>query len=136
MPTSMFLTITQAATASSQTNISAVPNTRADQPLYQLGSLLGPSSILPTKQVSESLAEEIHLNRKAGAAILIKNLDSGGIPFATNKFFLTGMQQTYREKAQIMETFDGASVSFFDDAVKVYQLTGVFVEYYDDSTTP
>lgn len=74
---------------------------------------------LRTKTAPDSLANEIRT--KANTEALIMILDSSGvIKHITNKFYLSSMQMSMREKFQLMETFGAANLSFFGEAARVY----------------
>ena len=76
-------------------------------------------SIIQTKSAPDSLANEIRTKANTEAVIMILD-KSGGIKHITNKFFLSNMQMSMREKFQLMETFGAANVSFFGEAARVY----------------
>jgi len=61
--------------------------------------------------------------------MVLDNKNDNSIKYITNKFFLMSFQMSFREKAQLMETFDSANVSFFNDTVKVYNFSGRAVDY-------
>lgn len=89
-------------------------------------------SIRPSQKPSpDSLAEYLNSSENAtGATIVITDKGSAGnIYQITNKFYLTGLQMSFKEKAQLLETFDSSFVSFFGDGVKVYNFQGQNVDY-------
>jgi hypothetical protein len=66
----------------------------------------------------------------AGATIMVVDEERNGVVTQiTNRFFLSGFQMNYREKAQLVETFGASTVSFFGDTIKVYQFSGTAVDY-------
>lgn len=86
------------------------------------------------KSAPEALSEYInHSSTKAGATIMvISEEDRSEIKYITNKFYLSSMQMSFSEKAQLTETFGTASISFFNDTVKVYNFAGRTVDYTTD----
>lgn len=83
------------------------------------------------KQAPDDLMEYInHSDIPAGATIMIIDEDRNGILHQiTNRFFLTGFNSNYQEKAQLVETFGASTVSFFGDTAKIYQFSGQAVDY-------
>jgi len=72
-----------------------------------------------TKASPNNLASEIQTKGNTEAVIMILD-KSGVIKHITNKFYLSSMQMSMREKYQLMETFGAANVSFFGEAARVY----------------
>lgn len=65
--------------------------------------------------------------QEIGAVIYILEKDSS-IKYATNAFYLSGMQFAMKERLQVLEVFESANISFFDESTRVYTFTGVVVE--------
>jgi hypothetical protein len=88
-----------------------------------------------SKNYAIDLAEDLNYSgSRVGAFISIMGLgDEADITAITNKFFLTGMQLGMREKAQLLETFGGAYLSFFGQAAPVYQFTGQALEFISEA---
>lgn len=81
------------------------------------GEIIKP--FIRTKTSPDSLANEI--NTKANTEAVVMILDkSGVIKYITNKFFLSAMSMSMREKIQLMETFGAANISFFGETARVY----------------
>ena len=82
-----------------------------------------------------NLAQELNSgDNAAGATIMIQTKeDTGAGPpefiKISNGFFLNGFQYSFKEKAQVIETFGSSFVSFFGDSVKVYSFTGNAIDY-------
>lgn len=72
-----------------------------------------------TKTAPDNLSDEIHTKANTEAVIMILD-KSGIIKHITNKFYLSSMQMSMREKFQLMETFGAANISFFGEAARVY----------------
>lgn len=88
---------------------------------------------LSEKASPDSLAEKLNTaNEVAGAYIYILEANNT-IKYSTNKFYLTGMQFSYKERAQLLDTFQGENISFFGESVKVYNFTGLAVDYASSS---
>lgn len=84
---------------------------------------------IPAKQSPHSLIEIIQgSNIPAGCTIMIMSESGSQVLKITNKFFLSGMGVSYRERVQLTETFGAANVAFFDDSVKVYQFSGQAID--------
>lgn len=60
--------------------------------------------------------------------LLIKNIDTGNIVAATNKFLVTDWQETRMEKLQVIETFHSSTLNWFDEKTKNYAFAGVLLE--------
>jgi len=85
--------------------------------LDKYGEIIKP--FIRTKTSPDSLANEV--NTKANTEAVIMILDKSGIiKYITNKFFLSAMGMSMREKIQLMETFGAANISFFGETARVY----------------
>jgi hypothetical protein len=62
------------------------------------------------------------------AFLLVQDISNGKIKAATNKFFLTGMQENRVERVQILETFGAPSILWYDQKTKVYNFAGTLLE--------
>tara|TARA_Y100000004_G_scaffold107790_1_gene120890 strand:- start:2209 stop:3342 length:1134 start_codon:yes stop_codon:yes gene_type:complete len=82
------------------------------------------------KNQSTILHEEIN-GTQNGAVLYVMN-EEGAFSHVTNKFYLTGVNFSNSEKAQVTETFEGASLSFFGERVKTYTFTGAALDYGAD----
>ena len=98
-----------------------------------LESVIGLNAAFPKMQEKSSVTElhEAVAGTKSGAVLYIMD-DDGAFSHSTNKFYLQGVQFSNREKAQVTETFEGASLSFFGEAVKTYQFTGLALDHGAD----
>lgn len=85
------------------------------------------------KPLPTDLQGEINGTNKVGASIFIINPESGNLLYATNNFYLTSMQFSYQEKAQVLETFGSSVVSFFGQKTVVYQFQGMTTEWLSQS---
>jgi hypothetical protein len=92
--------------------------------------LLGNTNLpeLKPKTGPSDLEEIINDSTEAGATIMVLG-DSGEITHRTNKFYLTGFNYSFKEKAQVTETLNAPVLSFFDDSVKIYNFQGSVVDY-------
>ena len=103
--------------ATGQDNSSLQDVLRGSFTIDNYGQIIKP--FINTKSAPDSLASEIRTKANTEGVIMI--LDKAGIiKHITNKFFLSGMQMSMREKFQLMETFGAASLSFFGEAARVY----------------
>ena len=82
---------------------------------------------IKTKTSPDNLANEIQSKANTEAVIMILD-KSGVIKHITNKFFLSNMQMTMREKFQLMETFGAANISFFGEAARIYIFTASTID--------
>ena len=96
----------------------------------------GASATSPSKESPSSLAEQLTESQiPTGATFMVipRNTTDGGlgqpIKFITNNFYLSAMQMAYKEKTQIMETFNSPAVAFFGDTIKVYSFSGKMLDY-------
>jgi hypothetical protein len=81
------------------------------------GQIIKP--FINTKASPDSLATDIQTKANTEAVIMI--LDKAGIiKYITNKFFLSAMGMSMKEKVQLMETFGAANISFFGETARVY----------------
>jgi len=89
--------------------------------------------LIQEKKAPENLVSLLSEKEKVGAIIFViekhSTTKSWFVKYRTNKFFLTGMNLNFREKVQVMETFGTSVVSFFDDAVKMYDFSGLAIEW-------
>jgi hypothetical protein len=81
------------------------------------------------KKSAQHLAEEINSSNEAVDALIYILDRSSSVVAVTNKFYLTGLQMTFKERAQLLETFSSSNISFFGDSIKVYHLTGIALDY-------
>jgi len=81
-----------------------------------------------TKKEAPHLLQEEVKGTDVGAALHILDINGDAIR-STNKFFLQGFSFNTREKTQVVETFEGSSLSFFGEAVKMYSFQGVAVDH-------
>ncbi|MBT7928697.1 hypothetical protein HN682_02090 [Candidatus Peregrinibacteria bacterium] len=65
----------------------------------------------------------------SGAVIFIKDKASSNINYMTNRFYLSALDITQKERAQIQNTFGAASVALFGDSVKIYTFSGTALEH-------
>ena len=85
-------------------------------------------NIKANKNIPHDLAEEIDIStEQLGAVIYILEKDNK-INYATNNFYLTGLQINLKERVQLLESFDASTVSFFDEAARVYNISGLVLE--------
>lgn len=99
---------------------------------------IAPQKVQARKEAPKALAASLESrSSKQGATIIVVDKDNRSeISHITNKFFLSSLNYQYKEKAQLVETFGTSSVSFFDDSVKVYRMSGQAVDYPSDTNTP
>ena len=96
-------------------------------------NMSGLSKLYPTitqgiKQSPTDLDEAINNGvGEIGATIYILEKDSI-VKYATNSFYLIGVQFAMKERMQIQEAFESANITFFDEATRVYTFSGVVVE--------
>ncbi|MBC8409960.1 MAG: hypothetical protein H8E12_14745 [Rhodobacteraceae bacterium] len=90
-----------------------------------LGTLMKNANIDKTSPYY--LAERIESFGNAGATLFIQQ--GTDITHLTNKFYLQGMNISLKERVQIQETFGSPIASFFGESVKVYNFSGVCLEY-------
>jgi hypothetical protein len=100
-----------------QNNSSLQDVLRGPLTLDKYGQIMKP--FIHTKSAPDSLASEIRTKANTEAVIMIMD-KAGIIKYITNKFFLSTMQISMREKFQLMETFGAASLSFFGESARVY----------------
>ncbi|MBC8436696.1 hypothetical protein H8D85_00065 [bacterium] len=93
------------------------------------GSLREMSKELLEKKSPYYLSEQISSLGNAGAVIYIQSLDTTDITQKTNKFYLQGMDISFKERVQIQETFGSPVASFFGSSVKIYTFSGTALEY-------
>jgi hypothetical protein len=84
------------------------------------------------KESPSGLAEEIEELGRVGSFIFIKDINSSEIKKMSNKFYLQNMEMSFKEKAQIANTFGVPSVFLFGDSVKIYSFSGVALDYKRD----
>jgi hypothetical protein len=90
------------------------------------GEIITP--FINTKASPDRLSSEIQTKANTEAVIMILDNNSGVIKHITNKFFLSSMQMSMREKVQIMETFGPANISFFGEAARVYVFSATTID--------
>ena len=100
-----------------QNNFNLVATLGGELTIDKYGEIIKP--FINTKTAPDNLASEIRTKANTEAVIMILN-KAGVIKHITNKFFLSSMQMSMREKVQIMETFGAANISFFGEAARVY----------------
>jgi len=114
---------------SGQTIDASIPfNLILDKDYYPLSEQVQ----LPTKEAPADLDSLITRKEKIGACIYIIKKDTNGnwrIEFFNNKFYLSSLSISLKEKAQIAETFDNATVSFFDQKVRIYSFSGTAIDW-------
>lgn len=96
------------------------------------GEILVP--FINTKASPDNLSSEIQTKANTEAVIMILDNNSGVIKHITNKFFLSNMQMSMREKVQIMETFGAANISFFGEAARVYTFSASTIDSSSQDT--
>jgi hypothetical protein len=72
------------------------------------------------KASPDNLATEIQSRANTEAVLMVLDNKSGVIKHITNKFFLSAMQMSMKEKFQLMETFGAANLTFFGESARVY----------------
>ena len=70
----------------------------------------------------------MELIRRSPAIMYVANATTGALEAMTNKFYLTSVQETREEKAQIMETFGSAVAFFYGEKTKIYSFSGHMLE--------
>lgn len=84
------------------------------------------------KNVPDNLTTLISNREKVGASIFVikrqKPQNVWSYTHRTNKFFLTRLVMSSKEKVQVLDTFGSATISFFGESIKVYELSGVTIE--------
>lgn len=83
---------------------------------------------IKTKIAPNNLASEIRTKANTEAVIMVLDNKSGVIKHITNKFFLSDMQMSMREKFQLMETFGAANISFFGENARIYSFSANTVD--------
>jgi hypothetical protein len=117
------ITITTAYLGGQNTEVKALVHTltTAESPLAAFN--------VDSKATPDMLAETLNTAEEAtGAVIFIKHRTEGKILSLTNNFYLTGLSFSYKERTQLLESFNSANVTFFGATAKVYQLQGVAVD--------
>jgi len=71
-----------------------------------------------------------------GSIMIMSKKDKGDIKKITNNLYITNLNMSYQEKAQLLETFGASSVSFFGDSIKVYQISGQALDYPSGGDDP
>lgn len=71
-----------------------------------------------------------------GTIMVMSQKDKGDIKKITNNLYITNINMSYQEKAQLLETFGASSVSFFGDTIKVYQISGQALDYPSTGPNP
>jgi len=91
------------------------------------------NSVFPriAPKAAPSDLHELVQGTSTGATLYLMSED-GTFTHATNKFFLQSFSFNVREKSQLVETFEGSSLSFFGEAVKIYNFQGVAVDHGAD----
>ncbi len=113
----LLLSKLQNSLTSGQDNTALQDILRGSLTLDKYGQIMKP--FIQTKSAPNNLAAEIRTKANTEAVIMI--MDSAGtIKHISNKFYLSGMQISMREKFQLMETFGAANISFFGGAARVY----------------
>lgn len=86
------------------------------------------NSYLTVKSAPADLANDINSSdTRIGAVIYIID-EALNIQYATNKFFLTNLSFTLKERAQLVDTFSEPILSFIDESVRVYNVSGVAID--------
>ncbi len=86
-------------------------------------------SLLDEKLSPEDLSDTINNSGDGiGAALYILNID-GDIELITNNFILLNMQFQYKERAQLLETFNAATILLFGDSVPIYTFQCAALDY-------
>ena len=70
----------------------------------------------------------MELIRRSPAIMYVANATTGALEAMTNKFYLTSVQETREEKAQIMETFGSSVAFFYGEKTKIYSFSGHLLE--------
>jgi hypothetical protein len=96
-----------------------------------LGTLLPDLGVEKTSP--NNLAEEIENMTDVGAVLMVYSKDPGEVTHRSNKFFLHSLNFTYKEKAQLNETFDSPAISFFGDSIRIYNFAGTAIDYASES---
>jgi len=105
------------------TAVANVPKTSAEEK-YRL-NFLGMPYVAPKEPF-------IDLGDIDDAPAVIYIVDRSNIAkFVTNKFILTGVQESRAEKTQIIETFGAPSFFFFGEKTKIYNFAGTLLETTD-----
>jgi hypothetical protein len=105
------------STEEGQNNFSLQAAIGGEPTLEKYGNTI--KSFINTKSSPDSLATDIQTKANTEAVIMILD-KSGIIKYITNKFFLSAMGMSMREKVQLMETFGAANISFFGETARVY----------------
>lgn len=86
---------------------------------------------LPEKKGPESLAQIISEEKvPIGGTLMIRDTENiTKLHAITNNLLVTGLNYSFKEKAQLLETFGSGVISFFDDTVKIYTISGVLLNY-------
>ena len=106
--------------------------------------------LIDEKSAPDDLHTMITDREKVGAMLFVVEkhtpTNSWFVKYKTNDFFLTSMTMNLKEKVQVLETFGTSLVSFFGDAVKIYEFSGIAMDwtaaptsseydlYYDEDT--
>ena len=84
---------------------------------------------LTSKESPDDLAEYVNsASQKVGASIYVLEPNSR-VRYVTNKFYLSNLGIDLKERVQLLESFESSHVSFFEEAVRVYNFGGVALDY-------
>lgn len=107
-------------------------------PFATISNSLTKRKILEEKKAPETLNTLITEKEKIGATLFVVEKDedtqSWFVRFKTNKFFLTSMIFNLKERVQIQETFGASLVSFFGESIKIYEFSGLAVDWPTTTT--
>lgn len=99
--------------------------------LQKYGQIIKP--FIKTKSAPDNLSDEIHTKANTEAVIMVLE-KSGIIKYITNKFYLSSMQMSMKEKLQLMETFGAANISFFGETARVYTFSATTIDSASQSS--
>ncbi len=89
------------------------------------------TQLFKPKEMADSLTEDVTNFYQSGASLFIVDADNN-IQHGSNKFYLTSVNISFKERVQLLETLSSAVLSFFGDSVKVYSLGGIALDHPSD----
>jgi hypothetical protein len=98
-------------------------------------SLIDVLGAFPNSKGSPHNLQESFKNEEYYRGAILVTDSSNKIYSIFDALILSQMNFAFKERADIMETFGAATVSFFGDTVPVYQFSGTLVEYFSETDT-
>lgn len=80
------------------------------------------------KEMADTLTEDVTNFYQSGASLFIIDADNN-IKYGSNRFYLTSVNISFKERVQLLETLGSSVLSFFGDSVRVYTFGGVALDH-------